>query len=186
MQVPSMTGEASPDRARRRSVKVTRRQVRSADRSFLVDVYASTREQELALVDWDEAQKRAFCEMQFSAQDVYYRDHYRNTTHQIVLVDGQQAGRLYVARRPDEIRIMDIALLPEFRGRGVGSALLAELRAEAAATSRPLRIHVERFNPALRLYERLGFVAIADRGVYLFLEWRPPGDAPTLSPEPST
>jgi ribosomal protein S18 acetylase RimI-like enzyme len=88
-------------------------------------------------------------------------------------VDGRDAGRLYVARWPAEIRIMDIALLPEHRGRGIGSALLADLMAEATRASKPLTIHVERFNRAVRLYERLGFVPVADKGVYLLLQWSP-------------
>ena len=80
-------------------------------------------------------------------------------------------GRLYVARWPTEIRIVDIALLPEHRNRGTGSALLAGLMEEAATAVKPLTIHVERFNPALGLYQRLGFSAVADEGVYLLLRW---------------
>ena len=90
-------------------------------------------------------------------------------------MDGQPAGRLYVARGSDEIRIVDIALLPESCNRGIGTTLLRGLQSEAAAAGKPLRIHVERFNPALRLYERLGFRQIDDRGVYLFMEWRQGG-----------
>ena len=94
-------------------------------------------------------------------------------------MDGQPAGRLYVSREEDDIRIVDVALLPEYCNRGIGTTLLRGLQSEAAAAGKPLatagrllRIHVERFNPALRLYERLGFHPIADRGVYLFMEWR--------------
>jgi ribosomal protein S18 acetylase RimI-like enzyme len=90
----------------------------------------------------------------------------------VILVDGQPAGRLYVSREDDEIRIVDIALLPEYCNRGIGTTLLKGLQSEAAAAGKPLRIHVERFNPALRLYERLGFRQIDDRGVYLFMECR--------------
>jgi len=86
-------------------------------------------------------------------------------------LDGQRVGRLYVSRWSDEIRIVDIALLPDSCNRGIGTTLLRQLQAEAHASGKPLRIHVERFNPALRLYERLGFREIADRGVYLFMEW---------------
>lgn len=142
------------------------------DRSFLLAVYASSREPELATVDWDAAQKAAFVRMQFEAQHAYYQEHYAGAAFDVILVDGQQAGRLYVARADDEIRIVDIALLPEYCNRGIGTMLLRGLQSEAAAAGKPLRIHVERFNPALRLYERLGFHPIADRGVYLFMEWR--------------
>ena len=101
----------------------------------------------------------------------HYQEHYAGAAFDVILVDGQPAGRLYVAREEDEIRIVDIALLPEYRNRGIGTTLLRGLQSEAAAAGKPLRIHVERFNPALRLYERLGFRRSTDRGVYLFMEW---------------
>ena len=154
-----------------RAAAITLRPIVPDDRSFLLAVYASTRQLELAAVEWDGAQKAAFVEMQFDAQHAYYQEHYAGAGFDVILVDGQPAGRLYVAREADEIRIVDIALLPDFCNRGVGTTLLRGLQSEAAAAGKPLRIHVERFNPALRLYERLGFHPIADRGVYLFMEW---------------
>jgi ribosomal protein S18 acetylase RimI-like enzyme len=152
-----------------------------ADRPFLLAVYAGTRAEELALVDdWDDAQKAAFVAQQFAAQDAYYREHYVGAHYLVVEVDGVPAGRLYVDQWQDEIRLMDISLLPAARGRGVGGRVLRDLQAEATRCAKPLRIHVERYNPALALYERLGFRLLEERGVYLFLEWRPgvPG-APT-------
>jgi GNAT superfamily N-acetyltransferase len=124
------------------------------------------------MVAWSDAEKTAFVEMQFRAQDQYYHEHYPNTSFDVIVLDGQPVGRLYVARWADEIRIVDIALLPAHCNRGLGTTLVRALQAEAAASRKPLRIHVERFNPALRLYERLGFRQIEDRGVYLFMEWR--------------
>jgi ribosomal protein S18 acetylase RimI-like enzyme len=124
-------------------------------------------------VPWDDAQKDAFLRMQFVAQDRWYREQYRQATFEVVLVGGELAGRLYVDRGEDEIRIVDIALLPERRGRGIGGALLRDLLAEADAGGKSVTIHVERVNPALRLYERLGFALAEDKGVYLFLERRP-------------
>jgi ribosomal protein S18 acetylase RimI-like enzyme len=153
---------------------VTLRPIRPEDGPFLLTVYASTREPELAAVEWDAAQKAAFVKMQFDAQHAYYQEHYAGAAFEVILVDGQPAGRLYVAREADEIRIVDIAFLPEYCNRGIGTTLLHGLQSEAAAAGKPLRIHVERFNPALRLYERLGFHPIADRGVYLFMEWGGP------------
>jgi len=136
-------------------------------------IYASTREEELALTSWDEAQKRAFLEAQFAAQDTWYRERYPGATPDVIEVGGTPAGRLYVHRREREIRLMDIALLPEFRGQGLGSSLLADLFAEAAAAGRTVTIHVEEYNPARRLYERLGFRKIGEHGVYHLMEWRP-------------
>jgi GNAT superfamily N-acetyltransferase len=153
---------------------VSLRPVKPSDRPFLLEVYSSTREQELTLVDWTADQKQAFCEMQFAAQDTYYRQNYAGATHHLILVDGKGAGRLYVARLANEILVVDIALLPAFRSRGVGSQLLRELQAEATRASKPLRIHVEHVNPARRLYDRLGFTVLEDQGIYLFMEWRPP------------
>ena len=121
---------------------------------------------------WDAGQKAAFVRMQFDGQHAYYQDHYADASFDVILVDGQPAGRRYVAREADEIRIVDIALLPDYCNRGIGTTLLRELQSEAAAAGKPLRIHVERFNPALSLYHRLGFRQIDDRGVYLFMEWK--------------
>ena len=140
-----------------------------ADRAFLLEVYASTRAEELAPVPWSDEQKAAFLEQQFSAQDHHYKTHYDNTAYDVIVVDGEDVGRLYVGRWSEEIRIVDIALLPQHRGRGIATALLADLIAEAEAASKPLTIHVERTNPAIAFYERLGFRLTEDRGVYLFM-----------------
>ena len=146
-----------------------------ADDAFLCRVYASTRADELALTDWDDAEKAAFVRMQFDAQRAHYAEHYTGTSHHVIEVGGEPAGRLYVARWTEEIRIVDIALLPQFRRRGVGGDLLRRLLAEGAAAGKRVSIHVEKFNPARRLYERLGFVPAADRGVYELMVREPPG-----------
>jgi ribosomal protein S18 acetylase RimI-like enzyme len=148
------------------------RPIGAADAAFLLGLYASTREQELAATGWDDRQKAAFVRMQFDAQHAHYQAHYAGAAFDVIVVDGEPAGRLSVGRDEDEIRIVDIALLPEYCNRGIGTTLLRGLQSEAAAAGKPLRIHVERFNPALRLYERLGFRQIEDRGIYLFMEWR--------------
>ena len=153
---------------------VTLRPATPDDAPFLLAVYASTREEELALaVGWPDEQKAAFVAAQFQAQDAYYREHYTDATYEVVLVDGEPAGRRYVARWADEIRVMDIALLPAYRGGGVGTALLRELVDEAVAAGKKLSIHVEKMNRARELYERLGFVEAADKGVYVLLERLP-------------
>ena len=143
------------------------------DREFLATVYASTRIEELAMTDWNDAQKADFCQMQFTAQDSHYRLHYPTAEYRVIEDADIAVGRLYLDRWPQEIRIMDIAILPTHRGRGIASHLLKTLQSEAAASDRRLSIHVERFNPALRLYQRLGFQTREDKGVYLLLEWRP-------------
>jgi ribosomal protein S18 acetylase RimI-like enzyme len=149
------------------------RPVEPGDDAFLCRVYASTRAEELAVVPWDQAEKNAFLYAQFDAQAKWYREQYAEASFDVVLIDGQPAGRLYVHRGGDEIRIVDIAFLTEHRGNGAGTSLLGDLIAEAQTAGKRLTIHVERFNPALRLYERLGFSVAEDKGVYLFLERRP-------------
>jgi ribosomal protein S18 acetylase RimI-like enzyme len=148
---------------------VTLRSIRADDHAFLLALYASTREGELSVVDWSGEQKAAFLRMQFDAQHAHYMEHYAGSAFDVVLVGDEPAGRLYVARWPKEMRIIDIAFAPAFRGRGFGTRLLTDLRREAGERGVPLTIHVERLNPALRLYERLGFTLAEDKGVYLFL-----------------
>jgi ribosomal protein S18 acetylase RimI-like enzyme len=147
--------------------------VAEGDREFLVELYGSVREPELAHVPWGDAARRAFIEQQFAAQDAHYRGHYPGATLDVIEVDGEPAGRLYVHRGPSDIRIMDIALAPEYRGRGIGSALLRSLIAEEDAGGRSLSIHVEVNNPARRLYERLGFRPAGEHGVYVLMKRLP-------------
>lgn len=147
------------------------RDIEHGDDGFLCQVYASTRAEELAVTGWSSEQKHVFLAQQFSAQHQHYQTHYTRAQFSIVLAGDVPAGRLYVARWPREIRIVDIALLPEFRGRGLGTRLLDAILAEGAESGKPVTIHVERFNPALRLYERLGFRETEDKGVYLLLTW---------------
>lgn len=127
----------------------------------------------MALVDWTEDQKKAFLRMQFNAQHQYYQDVYAGANFQVILLNEQPIGRLYLARWSHEIRIIDIALLSQFRNTGIGTALLKDLLAEAAQAGQVVTIHVEKFNQALRLYERLGFIKTLDKGVYFFLKWTP-------------
>lgn len=150
---------------------VSLRPVTAEDTEFLVAVYASIRMEELAATDWTLTQKTEFCQMQFTAQDLHYRQHYPTADFRVIESNGTPVGRLYVDRWKQEIRIMDIALLPGHRGRGIGTKLLLDLQREAAGCGKSLSIHVERFNPALQLYERHGFRIIDDKGVYLLLEW---------------
>jgi ribosomal protein S18 acetylase RimI-like enzyme len=153
---------------------VTQRPIEPSDEPLLYQMYASTRVEELSRVSWSPEQKATFLRMQFDAQHRHYLEHYSHATFNMVLVDGEPAGRLYVARGRDEIRIVDITMLPAWRNRGAGSGLLRALQEEAAAAHVALTIHVEHANPAMRLYERLGFTPVEDRGAYLFLQWRAP------------
>jgi ribosomal protein S18 acetylase RimI-like enzyme len=154
-------------------VQIVTRPVTPGDRDFLAATYASTRAEELSITDWSDEQKAQFCQMQFDAQDAHYCLHYPTATYLVIEAAGVPAGRLYVDRWSKEIRIMDIALLPSHRGLGIGTHLLRQLIDEATLSAKLLSIHVERHNPALNLYQRLGFRLAEDKGVYLLLEWRP-------------
>ncbi len=161
---------------------ITRRPVKPDDLEFIFQVYSSTREEELSVTGWDAESKVRFLRQQFNAQREYYQDQFTDATFDIVLEDNTPIGRLYVDRREDEIRIIDIALLPEQRGHGIGSALLAEILLEAKQRKIPARIHVEKFNRALQLYKRLGFRAVADRDPYLLMQWQAGERNPQVTP----
>jgi len=152
---------------------VTLRPVVHADRELLIAVYASTRAEELAPVPWDDAQKDAFIRMQFGAQDGYWREHKPCAEFCVVLVDGEPAGRLYLDRLADEIRIVDVALLPAWRGRGIGTTLLRDVLEEGRDAGLAVTIHVEQGNRARGLYERLGFRPISTAGVHHLMQARP-------------
>lgn len=150
---------------------ISLRPITPEDDSFLAGLYASTRAEELAVTGWSDDDKAVFCRRQFDAQTAHYRENYPGASLQVIERAGVPIGRLYVAHWEREIRIMDIALLPEHRGAGIGAELLTALQKEASAAGKTLTIHVERFNPALRLYERLGFRIVEEQPVYLLMRW---------------
>lgn len=155
------------------------RSITEHDIEFLYKVYASTRADEMTLTGWNEKEIEDFLRMQFKLQHVQYMENYKNGgTFEIILVNSAPAGRLYVQRKKNDIRIVDIALLPEFRGKGAGSWIMNELMTEADRENLPLSLHVEQFNPALGLYERLGFEKKDLIGIYFFME-RPPASKKT-------
>jgi ribosomal protein S18 acetylase RimI-like enzyme len=151
----------------------TLRRVGPGDTELLLRIYASTREEELSVVAWSDEQRDAFLRQQFAAQAAFWRSQRPDARWDVIEVDGRPAGRLYVDRTSAEIRIVDIALLPEFRGQGIGSALLEDVLTEADEAGLPVTIHVERTNRAQALYQRLGFLGIGGTGVYDLYERRP-------------
>lgn len=150
------------------------RQVSPDDDQFLLSVYASTRQEELSQVEWEEGQKELFLRWQFDLQRREYETRFPNAAYRVILVDQQPAGRIWTGSDDEQIRLLDIALLPDFQNRGVGTALLRRLMDQADEAGKMLRHMVFVLNNnAERFYERLGFKAIEDFGAYKHMEWRP-------------
>jgi len=145
-----------------------------ADQEFLIGVYAGTRADELAQTGWDDSQKDAFIRWQYAMQKQEYEARYPDARYDVILVDGVPAGRIWVGADDTQIRLLDIAVIPEFQNRGVGAHLLRQLMDEATRDNKPLRHMVFVLNEnAFRFYERLGFKTIEDAGGYLHMEWLP-------------
>ena len=159
--------------ARAAAAGLSFRRFTEADLPFLAQVYASTRTEELAVTPWTDAQKNEFLNQQFWAQHTDYQKTYPEADWLVAMRGGEDIGRLYLDRWPSEHSIIDIAFLPQHRGKGLGEALLRDLMDEAAASSKALMIYVEKFNPAMRLYKRLGFNTEEDKGVYDLMRWHP-------------
>jgi ribosomal protein S18 acetylase RimI-like enzyme len=155
------------------------RRARQDDLPLLRRVYAGARQAELASLDWDEAQREWFVNMQFDLQASAFAQAYPEAQHEVVLYAGQPVGRLIVDHTSDPIRLIDIALLPDHRSAGIGTELLRLLLDEATAAGKPVVLHVARSNPAGALYQRLGFVVSARDDAYLEMQWRPGGGAAT-------
>jgi len=151
---------------------VSLRPMVAQDLPFLHRVYASTRA-DILMLPWDESQKQALIEMQFRAQHSYYLQQFPAADYLVVERGGQPVGRLYVDRRPEKLHILDITLLPEARGAGIGTALLQDLMAEAGGSGKAVSLFVERENTARKLYESLSFQPVTANGVYMLMEWRP-------------
>ncbi len=152
------------------------RQVGPDDVDFLQEVYASSRLGELTQLPWNEEQRSAFIRMQFTAQRQHYLKHFPNARQDIILQGENPIGRLYVDRREQDIHILDITLLPDHRGKGIGTSLLTTLIDEAKDAHNTVTIYVESFNPSRRLFERLGFHELEAEGINLLLE-HPAGQA---------
>jgi len=155
------------------STNVTLRPVGPEDRDFLIAVYGSTRAEEMALVPWTTEQQQAFVGSQFAAQQDHYTKKYPTASHDIIMSDDRPVGRLYVARLDQEIRIVDITLLPAERNAGIGSYLIKQLLDEANRAGKVTRIFVEEFNPSRRLFERLNFSLSEQHGIHMLLQCNP-------------
>jgi GNAT superfamily N-acetyltransferase len=156
-----------------RGGSLTLRAVTADDDAFLLSIYDSTRAEELDQVQWEEGQREAFLKWQFEMQRREYDTRFPDAEYDLILIDGEPAGRIWIGRRDEEIRLLDIAILTAFQNRGAGTILLRKLMDEAKATGKRLRHMVFVLNSdAHRFYERLGFVEIDDLGGYKHMEWK--------------
>lgn len=149
------------------------RPVRPEDSVFLLALFSSARKNELDSLNWDAVRRQSFLEMQFQAQQNHYQEHFPLRDHRIVLLNSHPIGMTDIARKNDEIRVLDIILQPENRNSGLGTQLMQNLLDEADQSGRPIRLYVEKFNPALNLYKRLDFSIIEDTGVHYHMERLP-------------
>jgi len=148
------------------ALKPTLRPATADDVAFMHAVYESGRTEELAAVPWTPEQKANFLRSQSEAQLLYYREQYPTAVFWVVSVDGTDVGRIFTDERPEDLRLMDMGLLPEYRHRGIGTRLLTDVIARASELGLPVVLHVESFNPAKALYERFGFIDDGEVGAY--------------------
>jgi ribosomal protein S18 acetylase RimI-like enzyme len=153
--------------------EITLRPVEAADEEFLVAVYRSTRQAELAQVPWSSEQKDAFVRAQFAAQNQHYAKEYPAADHHVICLGDVAVGRVYLARNVDVLHVLDITILPERRNRGIGSTVFRRIMEEARASRKPMTIYVESFNPSLQLFRRLGFEQVSESGFHCLLRWTP-------------
>jgi ribosomal protein S18 acetylase RimI-like enzyme len=157
--------------------RITFRTEETEDESFLCGLYATTRAHEMALTGWPREAQEAFLRQQFQFQSIHYHRYYQNASFRIILLDGRPVGRIYLHYGSADILLIDIALLPEYRGLGIGGLMMHDLLAEAVQTNKRVLLHVEPNNPALHLYQRFGFQVVdepnAGSQMTLLMEWRP-------------
>jgi ribosomal protein S18 acetylase RimI-like enzyme len=155
------------------AMTIALRSYQEPDRDFLFRLYSSTRAEEIAPFGWPPAQQEAFLRMQFTAQHRWYSMNYEQAEHQIIEQEGVPIGRIMAWRQPPAAVLIDIALLPEHRGKGIGGELIRQLIQQCDQQRLPLRLQVLKGNPALRLYERLGFVRTQEDQIYIHMERLP-------------
>jgi RimJ/RimL family protein N-acetyltransferase len=152
------------------------RNIENSDENLLLKIYSSSRTEELKLVtNWNEEEKNKFLKMQFDAQHGYYQNNYPGADFWIIEKDNQPIGRLYIhfGYKNNSVRIIDITILPLWQNKGFGTQILKDIINYSSENEKSVSIHVESFNPAMKLYERLGFEKISiTNGVYHLLEYR--------------
>ena len=152
---------------------IVTRSVEPEDQSFLLELYKSSRGDDLRGLGWDEQRISEFLDMQYEAQQNFYDSDYRDAADELILLEDKPIGRLMIESRPHEIRCVDLGLLPEYRERGLGTEIIQKLQEKARREKKPLRLQVIRFSRAVNLFDRLGFVRTSETGTHFQMEWTP-------------
>lgn len=152
-------------------MNVSLRKATREDEPFLFKLYVSMRAEEFSAVPWSEEQLEAFLRTQFTMQQRTYDAKYPEAEHKIILCDGTDAGAVKFNSTPEDIHLVDLILLPEYRNQGAGSTLLKQFQREAEHTGRTISLRVVKTNPAIRLYKRVGFSVLDEEAAYLFMKW---------------
>jgi len=152
---------------------ITLRPVTPEDYTFLLELYKSSRGDDLRGLEWEEARISEFLSMQHEAQQRFHQNDHQDATNEVIMHTGVRTGQLMTERREDELRCIDLAIVPEYRNRGIGSLIIRQLQDEARADGKPLRLQVIRFNRAVNLFERLGFERTSETGTHFQMEWLP-------------
>ncbi|MEM7214392.1 MAG: GNAT family N-acetyltransferase [Pseudomonadota bacterium] len=160
-----------PSGDRAPNLGVSYRNMTESDMTFLCALYYSTRAEEMEMVPWTQEEKDNFIDMQFKAQHQHYQIHYPDAVWLVIEIAGERVGRLYLEHWETQHCVIDIALMPEMRGKGIGNAIMQDVIEQAAGVGRDVCIHVEKNNPAMRLYKNLGFKVVEDKGVYDLMVW---------------
>lgn len=155
-----------------RAEQIRLRTAVAADENFILSVYASTRADELQQVPWTAEQKEAFVKMQFASQKQHYAASHPQASHDLICVDETEVGRIYLDRG-ENLHILDVTILPQYRNQGIGGVLLRRLLDEAGQSGKIVTIYVETFNPSVRFFERLGFQKDQEIGFQFLLKWEP-------------
>lgn len=150
---------------------VTFRPAQLDDEDLLFTLYAASRSDEMSAWGWNQAQQEAFLRLQFKGRQQHFQTQFPNADHQIILLDGEPIGGMVIVRLDTAFRLADIVLLPQQRGKGYGARLIRDLLDEAEQANKAVQLFVERYNPAIRLYERLGFSITGDIGSHFSMEW---------------
>jgi len=152
---------------------IATRSVKPEDQSFLLELYKSSRGDDLRGLGWDEQRISEFLDMQYEAQQNFYESDYRDAADELILLEEKPIGRMMIESRPHEIRCVDLGLLPEYREHGWGTEIIQKLQEKARREKKPLRLQVIRFSRAVNLFDRLGFVRTSETGTHFQMEWTP-------------